>query len=207
MDISRIDINSIETFGLIYTNAKVIFGVEPIAASAKMQKKIRKWIEKIDISVKTYSTEVMQCVGKEVCNEKFFEFLKACHDQIQLNGTYKKQTFDQVSTGLTEEARSAIWALLEYGVHCGNIRKVGTDAQIDVDYSAGYDRILTLVNASGIPKGTIDCLSFENGALMKQKGEYSLLGEAENYEEDRSTPFVIRFTDAKVDINLFRADV
>lgn len=206
MDISEIDINDIELFDLSYVIAKDVFRAEPVSASANKQKKIRKWIEKTYLAGETFPQKVMQCIGKEVSNEDFFEFLKACHEQVQLNGTQKKQLFDKSSAGLTEEVKSAIWTLLEQAVYFGNIRKVGNNAQIDVDYSAGCDRTLTLINAAGIPEGKFDCLSFENGSLVKQDDEYRLIGEAENYEESLSAPFAISFTDAKVDVTLFRAD-
>ncbi|MGN1160655.1 MAG: DUF3878 family protein, partial [Candidatus Fimenecus sp.] len=154
----------------------------------------------------TFPQEVMYYIGKEVENEDFFKFLKACHDQIQLNGTQKEQLFDKSSAALIEEVKSAIWALLEHDTYCNNIRKVGTDAQIDVYDGECYTRTLTLINAADIPEGKIDCLSFENGSLIKQDEEYILFGEAENYEEDLPTPFAIRFTDARVDVTLFRAD-
>lgn len=206
MDISKIDITYIEIFNLSYSIAMDIFGTEPIGASAKMQKKIRKWIEKTYIVGESYPPNVMQYVGREVSNKELFEFLKACYDQIQLNGTHKKQSFDKFSGDLAEEVKTTIWEMLEQNVYCGNIRKTGSDAQIDVNCCAGYNRTLTLINASCIPEGKIDCLSFENGSLIKCNNEYKLLGEAENYEEDLSMPFAICFTDAKVDITLFKAN-
>ncbi|MCH5303294.1 MAG: DUF3878 family protein [Ruminococcus sp.] len=206
MDISKIDKNLIERFDSSYTIAEYVFGVEPIAASAKTQKKIRKWIEKNYIGDEIYHQNVMRYIGKEVSDKRFLEFIKACHDQIQLNGTRKKQLFDKFSVDLTEEVKNAIWELLEYDVYCSNVRKAGNDAQINVGYTTGCERTLTLVNASGIPEGRIDCLSFENGAFIKQDDEYILSGEVENYEEDLSTSFSIRFTDAKIDTPLFRAD-
>lgn len=208
MDVSEIDFSYIELFDLSYENSKLFFGVEPIAASAKVQKKIRKWIEKKYIEGEIYPPscpEVMQYIGKEVSNEIFFEFIKACHDYVQLNGTHKKQLFDEFSTDFSEEVKAAFWALLERDCYCSNSKAV-EKAQINVDYGPGYDRTLTLVKATGIPKGRIDNLYFENGSLIKQDYEYILSGEAENFGEELTTPFSIRFTDAKVDITLSRAD-
>ena len=206
MDISKIDLDSIGVFDLSYTNAKLIFKAEPINASAKMQRKIRKWIEKTYVNNVNYPENVMQYIGKKVSDEKFFEFIKACHDQAKLNNTHKRELFDKLSAGLNEDVRNTIWALLEFEIQCRNVRKVGADALIELGYSAGYERTLTLVNASCIPEGNIDWLTFENGSLIKQDDGYRLIGEAENYEENILVPISIRFTDAKVDITLYRAE-
>ena len=201
MDISGIDIGFIKEFGSIYTAANKAFGADPAAASAKQQKKIRKWIEKNYFADRNYPEEVMHFIGKKVSNEGFFEYLKACHEQIQSYGTQAKQSFDESSAGLTDEVKRADLTLLENYLYFGNIRKSGNDALINVDFGGSYDRTLTLINASGIPEGKTDWLSFENGSLIKQDDEYILNGEVED-----ETPFAIRFSDARVDITLFRAD-
>lgn len=207
MEVSKIDINLIEDFDLNYTIAKEVFKVEPVSASVKKQKKIRKWIEKTLVEDEAYPREVMNFIGEDVPNEDYFKFLKACHDYIKLNGTHRKQLFDKYSVDLTEEVKSAIYALLEHDGYCSNIRKVGTDAQIDVEDSVNFNRTLTLVNAYGIPEGRFAGLSFDNGTLVKQDGEYRLSGEAVNCDEDGSSiPFTVCFTDAKVDVTVFRAD-
>ena len=206
MDISGIDIGFIKEFGSIYTAANKVFGADPAAASAKQQKKIRKWIEKNYFADRNYPEEVMHFIGKKVSNEGFFEYLKACHEQIQSYGTQAKQSFDESSAGLTDEVKRAVLTLLENYLYFGNIRKSGNDALINVDYGGSYDRTLTLINASGIPEGKTDWLSFENGSLIKQDDEYILNGEAEDDREGLMTPFAIRFSDARVDITLFRAD-
>ena len=208
MDISKIDFSYIELFDLSYESAESVFGIDPIAAPAKKQKKIRKYIQQNYIDSEIYSPacpEVMQYVGKEVSDKDFIEFIKACHDYVQINGTHKKQLFNEFSTDFSEEVKAALWALLERDCHLGNFRMVGENAQIDVDNGAGYDRTLTLVNATGVPKGRVDNLSFEHGSLIKQDYEYILSGEAEDYDEDSSNFFSIRFTDAKVDIVLSKA--
>lgn len=201
MDISGIDIGLIKEFDSIYAIAKKAFGVDPAAASAKTQKKIRKWIGKNYFADRTYPEEVMHFIGKKVSNEGFFEYLKACREQIQSFGTQKEQLFDESSAGLARDVKSAVLALLENDVYFGDIRKSGTDALINADCSGSYDRTLTLINASGRPEGKTDWLSFENGSLIKQDDEYILNGEVEDEK-----PFAIRFTDARVDISLFRAD-
>ena len=209
MDISKIDDKFIEIFALSYISAQSYFETEPVDASAKMQKKIRKRIEKYYIPDEDYPENVMQYIGKDVSDEDFLKFLKACNkaccDQIELNITQKKQLFNQASVDFTEEVRDALWAKISEECFFAKVRKVGKDAQIDVGYNEGYKRTLTLVNVSGLPEESFDYLAFENGSLIKRGDEYILSGEAENHDDDSTTPFSIRFTDAKVDITLFQA--
>ena len=62
MNISDIDINFIEIFALSYTAASDIFEVDPVTASSKMKRKIRKWIDKIYVSDAKYPTKVMNYI-------------------------------------------------------------------------------------------------------------------------------------------------
>lgn len=209
MDVSKIDFRCIETFNLSHEMAKNVFKADPIAASARKQKKIRKWVEKNYIEDEMFPTscpEVMQYIDKEVSDKDFFEFIKACHEYVQINDTNKKRLFDKFSADFSDGVKSAIWKLLKDGIFYSNFRRVGTDAQIDLEFGSGYDRTLTLINASGIPEGSFDCLHFLCEPFVRQDDKYILSGEAENFGEELTTPFSIRFTDAKVEITLSRAD-
>ncbi len=206
MNISDIDINFIEIFALSYTAASDIFEVDPVTASSKMKRKIRKWIDRIYVSDAKYPKKVMNYISKEVSDAKYIEFISECNNYIQLNGTHKKQLFDKFSTDLSKEVKDAIWELIANDTFCDSFRKVGADAEICIDNSSAYNRTLTLLNATDIPEGEFDCLSFENGSLIKQDDGYKLIGEAVNFEEDVSKPFAIRFSDAKANINIFKAD-
>lgn len=202
MDISKIDIDYIELFDLCYTVATDVFKIEPISASPKMKKKIRRWFEKNYIAGGDYPYNVMEFIGKDVSDEKLFAFLNACHHQIEVN----KQLFDNYVSDLSEEVKTALWDLLEDDYSFCDIRKENNNAIIDLELGSSYDRTLTLINASGIPEGNFYCILFEKNGLTKQGNEYRLTGVAENYDDDLSTPFEICFTDAKIHITLFKAD-
>lgn len=212
MDVSKIDIKFIEIFDSCYTYARESFGVEPCNASEKKQKKTRKWIEINYIGDENFPQEVMDFIGKDVSNEDFFEFLKECHKQFMLYSANKKQLLEKNTENFSDDVKSAIRTLLQNfyddnkNFHCDNISKVGNDALIDMEYGVGYNRTLTLINASGIPKEKFDYLYFGHGMFYKQGNEYILTGETEKCEEDTFTPFTLRFTDAKVDISLFKAN-
>ena len=207
MDVSKIDINYLEIFDLSYRVAQNIFEIAPENASAKKQKKIRKWIEKSDIDGEAFPKTVLKYISKEVSDTDFIEFVKSCHDYIQLHGSWKEQLFKKFSVELSEEVQSAIWCLLEHGYYGSRLHKNGTDTLIDVEHCSAYRRTLILTNASGVPEGNFDYLSFENGSLTKKGEEYVLVGEAENWTDDTSFPFAIRFETARVEIKEFRADV
>lgn len=206
LDISGLDNSIIGVFAWSYISALENYGADPVSVSAKMQKKIRKWVNNNCISEETCPPEVMRFVAKEVSDEDFIAFLKACYVRMQLNDTHKKEQFENTCAGLCEEAKNALWALFEHDTICNNFRAVGNDAQIEVESCAGYNRTLTLINASLLPQGEFDCLSFENGGIVKEGDEYKLFGETVNYANDLYIQFAVRFTDAKVDISLFRAD-
>lgn len=205
MDITKIDNNDLEFICLWYTVAKDVFGVEPCAASTKTKKKIRKWIYKTYIVGADYSQEVMNYVAKEVSDKEFFDFLKVCYDQIQLYGTNKKQIFDKNSADLAEDVKNAIWALLNTDAYCARPQQEGTQVQFVIDNCEAFDRTLILLEATDVPQGDYDCLSFENGSLLKEGDEYKLVGETIDYGQDACIPFVIRFTNAKVHIRLYKA--
>lgn len=207
MDLSRIDFNFIEIFDQSYAIARDVFEVEPIEASPKVLKKIRKWVEKNYIAGETYPKSVMTHIDKGVDDAAFIGFLKACYDHVQANGTYRKQLFDKFSAELDEDTKDLLWLMLSQDLYDCRIRQIGADAQIDLKYGGVYRRTLTLVNASCLPQEPYDCLCFEKGSLIKRDGEYRLVGEAENFADDTATPFVIRFADARSTTEVYRADI
>ena len=205
MDISKIDIDYIEFLSLGYAIAKVSFDVELVDAKAKMQKKIRKWFYKTYLKDAELPKNMHKYIDKDVSDSDFILLLKECNDYIELNGTLKKQRFDNFTSDLSKEVKSALWDLFEVGFYCDDIRKNGDCAEIDMDFCEGYNRVLTLMNVSGVPENDYDQIYFENGSLVKVDGVYKLTGEAENYDDETVEPIVLCFTDAKVDVTLYNA--
>ncbi len=206
MDISNIDIDYIDHFDLIYTVAQDVFEINPIEASEKKQKEIRKWAVKTYIKGETFPKDVMKYISKNVSDATFLEFLKACHDYIQQNESYKTQQFDKISADLPKDVRNAIWYLLDNDVSYCNIIKKNNDALIEIESTSSYDRTLILNNAVGIPERNFDCITFENGTFTKQNNEYLLSGEVEDFEEETVQPFTISFSNANVEVAIYRAD-
>lgn len=206
MDISNIDINYIDLFDLSYTVAQDVFEINPIEASEKKQKEIRKWIVKTYIKGETFPKDVMKYISKNVSDTIFLEFLKACHDYIQQNESYKTQKFDQISANLPENVRNTIWNLLDNNNFNGNISQNSNDTLIEIESTPSYDFTLILNNAVGVPEGDFDYITFNNGTFEKRNDEYLLSGEVEDFEKDTVHPFTIRFSNAKVEVSIYRAD-
>lgn len=205
MNVSEIDINYLEFFDLGYDIAHDVFSVNPIEASPRQQKKIRTWLEKTYISGETFPDNVKKYISKEVCDAKFIEFLKSCHDQIELNEIRAKQQFEKFTADLSEKVKSALWQLFETDVYTNNFCRRGNDVALEIENGGAFRRTIILKNASCVPEGNADCLSFSNGSFIKQDDNYCLVGEAEDYENEITTPFSIRFTDVDVEVEIFNA--
>ena len=97
MDISKLDPNWLETVSDWYTLTHEHFGVDPSEAKGIKQKRIRKWMQKRFIN-KSAPPEVRQYTGREVGDAEFYDFFKACSDQVSQNAARKKQRFEEAAT-------------------------------------------------------------------------------------------------------------
>lgn len=206
MDISHVDTEYLDYFSMSYMAAYHKFGVEPQNATAEQQKKIRKWLDKRYIDGESFPEDIQKCISQQVSDAAFIEFLKACHDRTERIETEAKQRFDAFAADLSKEVRSALWDLISCTAYCNAFSRCGEDVVLPVEDCATYRRTLILKNATGLPEEKADCLSFQPTSFTKQDGTYCLVGEAEEYEKDTQTLFAVRFTDAVVKVELFRAD-
>ena len=204
MDVSGIDFNYLELFDLAYTIAQGIFDTEPATASLKTKKRIRRWVLKTYCDDASFPRQVEAYIRKDVSDEAFIDFLKACHDHVQTHGTHQKQLFDRSAAELPKDVKAALWSLFETGSYF-TIRPEGENAVISVDLGSCYERTLTLNNATCLPDADA-MISFENGTLVRQDGLYVLVGIQESWEEETEIPVAVRFTDASVKVTLSRAD-
>lgn len=208
MDLSTIDFNFIELFSTIYSSAQIIFKEDPLKATAQKQKKIRRWIEKKELSGLDLPKSAAPFIAPAVEDADFIAFFKACDDHIKQHGTYQKQLFDRHSAALSKEVQAALWELIDEGhLSTGSFEKRGEDAIFRLDFGGGDDRLLILKNATGLPNGHIDALTFSaTPALCRKEEGYCLFGIGENWEEEIEIPFSIFFTDAELEVYLYRAD-
>lgn len=151
MNITEFDNESIIWLADCYETATEVFDVEPVCASAKVQKRIRKWAEKYRLDGKNAA----QYTGENVSDEVFIGLLKECYDKIQTEKAYDRQIFDGLSADFTDETKSAVLKLFGNYIYYNDISIIGTDVNINVDVSAGYIVTLILQNASGAPGGSL----------------------------------------------------
>ena len=78
MDISKLDINHIELFGLAYSVAREVFDVEPIKATEKIQRKIRKWVNKTYVDGDDLPKKVLNFIDDSKSDSEFIKFLAEC---------------------------------------------------------------------------------------------------------------------------------
>ena len=123
MDISKLDINHIELFGLAYSVAREVFDVEPIKATEKIQRKIRKWVNKTYVDGNNLSKKVLNFIDDSKSNFEFIEFLAECSKHIEEHGTWKKQLFEKVAIDFSEDVKKAFIHLFETMQYCETVKK------------------------------------------------------------------------------------
>lgn len=204
MDISKLDPNWLETVSDWYTLTHEHFGVDPSEAKGIKQKRIRKWMQKRFIN-KSAPPEVRQYTGREVGDAEFYDFFKACSDQVSQNAARKKQRFEEAATDFSEETRQAFLSLLDGVYWFVTVSRAGENVKIEADCQPGYSRFLILHGASALQE-EICRVSFESGSLIRENGEYQLTGEVLNLEDDTSAPFTIRFREVTAEVRLYRTE-
>lgn len=115
----------------------------------------------------------------------------------------KRIQFDRFSADIPEDARKAIWDLLECQHFAQEICPQDGALRLNVSLGASCIRYLILHDVSGVPEGA-DVLDF--ASLIKREEEYRLVGEAWNEETEELSPFTIRFSGASVEAVPCRAD-
>ena len=107
MDISKLDINHIELFGLAYSVARDVFDVEPIRATEKNQRRIRKWVNKTYLDDNDLPKKILAFIDDSKTDSEFIEFLAECSKHIEEHGSWKKQLFEKVAIDFSEDVRKA----------------------------------------------------------------------------------------------------
>lgn len=208
MDVSKLDYNFLEIFSYHYsTICDVYKNIDE--KSPRELKKIRKWVEKTYLNGADFPEKVMKYVSKDVSDIDFFEFFKACKIHVENEGTKQRQLFEKNAVGLSEEVKFAFLKLFEdYDGCCYNFFDIrGDDAYINYTYSSACCSRLVFKNVTGVPSKEICYYICINGlnSLIKDDDGYRLVGLLENWEDDTETPFVIHFTDAYVETEVYKA--
>ena len=206
VDISMIDQQYIEHFNFAWLLAQDIFKVSPTEASPRVQKKIRKWLEKTYIQDSDLPPEVMGFVTKDVTDGDLMAFLQSCRERFEESEAQRRQAFETISTGLGEDVRQAIWDLNEKEIY-NRFQSTGNEARLRVELSEGYDQSLIFIDPEGIPQDQFDYLTFDRYSFRRTENGYTLSGQAVNWETDEEHTFTLRFTDVNTEIISCRADI
>lgn len=205
MDISKIDLNFIEIFSLIYSVAKGIFEVEPIEASEKKQKQIRKWANKTYIKDEDFPKKVLKFVDDTRSDAEFIAFLKECFDYIEEKGSWKKQLFEKATTEFSPEVKKAFLELFEFGDN-GCVKQEEGKIVFTVDETYAYKRELILHTKEENFISDSDTFNFADAQILRDENGYRLVCCVEDLNDEVWRPINIFFTDATINIEVFRAD-
>lgn len=204
MDISKIDLNFIEIFSLIYYVAKDIFEVEPIEASEKKQKKIRKWANKNYIKDEEFPKKVLKFIDDTKSDAEFIAFLKECFDYIEEKGSWKKQLFEKATTEFSSEVKKAFLELFEFGDN-GCVKQEEGKIVFTVYETYAYKRELILHTKEENFISDSDTFNFADAQILRDENGYRLVCCVEDLNDEVLRPINIFFTDATVNIEVFRA--
>ena len=206
MDISKLDINQIELFGLVYSVAREVFDVEPIKATEKIQRKIRKWVNKTYVVGDDLPEKVLNFIDDSKSDSEFIEFLAECSKHIKEHGTWKKQLFEKVAIDFSEDVKKAFIHLFETMQYCETVEKQEGKIIFTLDESDSYKRKLVLHTSKENPIDNFDLFGFSDAQIVKEENAYKLICVAENFEAETSVPIGIFFDQATTEIDVYRAD-
>lgn len=191
ISVKDMDVKSIDILASIYSSASWKFNCKPISASQKMQRKIRRWIEKDskrtldDLPKKIFSN-----LAPGVSDADFFSFLDECYLEIQANGDMSERSFNKITADLSEEEKN-ILKVLTKRVFFPKISEVGKDVRLSFsDDTLCY--YITLKNCRGIKKENQGMYIFDM-QFTKKENEFLLFGEVEKADSDETSLFTIYF--------------
>ena len=206
MDISKLDINHIELFGLAHSVAREVFGVEPMKATGKIQRKIRKWVNNTYVVGNNLPEKVLNLIDNSKSDAEFIEFLFACSKYIEERGTWKRQLFEKVATDFSEDVKKAFIHMFETMQCCETVEKQENKIIFTLDETASYKRKLVLHTTRGVSINNFDLFEFSDAQIVKEENAYKLICVAVNFEAEISVPICIFFNQATTEIEVYRAD-
>ena len=126
-------------------------------------------------------------------------------EQLKQNEAWKRERFDRFTADMSTELKAALEDVVFSQVYLETIHVEDKNAILKLEYNAGYERTLTLIDVFGVPEGDYHELDFEDFSLNLADGLYCLAGETYNWDDDTSKPFAIRFKDASVNVSVYNA--
>lgn len=210
MDISKLDFNHIEYLAGAYSVSQDVFCVQPIHASPKKQKEIRKWINKTYVDDDVLPEVVLSFLDDSKSDYEFLSFFFKCSNYLCEHGTWKKQLFNKVSVDFSEEVKNAFLYLFETQQYCDNFEQYEDKLIFSLDFCDSFERKLVLHTSKKFFLEKYDILGFTDAQIIKNNNDYNLICVADIYndvyEVETTVPISIPFDNASVEINIYRAD-
>ena len=203
IDISKINGEVISKLAGAYLHATFAFGIEPLDASEKKQRKIRKWISNQYIELAHELPEEVNVFSYENCDRDVLLFLKECLDLEKSLAREKEANLEEDFSALDVSAKSALKHLLELAFW-PEIQAVGSDLKIITDDTPTFRRTLTLKNVDAVPKDKQGYYCRNLGMVpKKEENRFCFYGELEDPVEDTAEIFALTFENATVEIEVF----
>lgn len=198
MDLRQIGQEDLGCLAGMYMHGTFLFGQGLEEASARKQRRFRKWV------MKQYTDRVYELseaawlyIDKDVADRDFVGFLAACHKEMQRRLEEKNAAQRQLLSELDEETAAALELLLE-GDEWIAPRMLETAMELTVDENAAYRRQLILEDATGegYQEGIYLSVPLR---LEKVDGRYVLSGRVDIADVDLR----ISFSRVKVRVDCF----
>ena len=206
MDISTLKLEHIELFANVNTAAVHIFGVSPIQASQRKQRKIRKWVNATYIDSGDLPQELFSFVDNSKSDLEVMQFLSACSDFTDKQETLKMQAFKNVTSDFPEEVKQAfihLYAEIEY---CYNVETQENKIIIPLEDCHAFKRKLILYSPKENPLRKFDLLYFGDMQILKEANGYQLNCASENFDEEEPVSLSFFFDRADTETEIYRAD-
>lgn len=199
IDISQLGEEFISKLAGAYLHASFIFGIEPVEASGKKQRKIRKWISNQYIELVHELPEIEDIFSIENSDKQVLLCLQECLALEQSLAKEKEEKFEKDFAVLGATSKSALKHLLDCEFW-PEIKFVGKDITMIIDDTPSFRRTLTLKNADAVPQDKEGYYCQNLGlVLQKEQNRFCFYGELEDQN------FALTFENAEAEIEVYNA--
>ena len=205
LDITNVPQEYISDLAGAYMHATFLYEIDPLAAPAGKQRRIRKWICKNYADVIQKLPELVNISKEEHSAAQVLTLLKDCVDAIQTIRQQNEEKTEAVLASFDEDTKTALRELLGL-IIWPTIRFAGKDIQIAVQDTPAYRKVITLCNAEDVPKRDAGYYCNDLDLIwQKEDGRYCLHGKLEDEFYETENPFSLTFETAWVEITVYNA--
>ena len=208
-DISTLSKELISKLAVVYSHAVYNFGIDPVKASEKKQRKIRKWISRQYTELEQELLKNADIFLNKKSDTEFLLFLKECLNFEEQLAKKKEEKIETDFAAFDAITKYALKKLLtqEFWPH---IKFVGNDIQIIVDSItalniSAFEITLTFKNAENVPKGKEYFYCKNTYFELRKDGKFYFCGEIEDLEEEKDINFSLAFESVKAEIKIYNS--